>query len=127
MYSGHKRCHGIKFQSVVTPDSLFASMYGLVSGNRHDSFLLSNSGLLNKLQEFMPDDAPEQIEAFVYSLCGDPAYPPSVHILLGDTRILLMALLKLIGIVKCQRFVRVLSRVLQIFRHNGHFWISGLL
>ena len=49
MYSGHKWCHGIKFQSVVTLDGLFASMYGPVSGNRHDSFLLSNSGLLNKL------------------------------------------------------------------------------
>ena len=36
MYSSHKQCHGIKFQSVVTPDGLFASMYGLVSGNRHD-------------------------------------------------------------------------------------------
>ena len=63
MYSGHKFCHGNKFQSVVTPDGLFASMYGLVSGNRHDSFLLSNSGLLNKLEEFMPDDAPEDIAA----------------------------------------------------------------
>jgi DDE superfamily endonuclease len=58
MSSGHKWCHGIKFQSVVTPDGLFASMYGPISGNRHDSFFLSNSGLLNKLQEFMQDDAP---------------------------------------------------------------------
>ena len=28
MYSGHKRCHGIKFQSVVTPDGLVALLYG---------------------------------------------------------------------------------------------------
>ena len=83
MYSGHKQCHGIKFQSVVTPDDLSASMYGLVSGNRHDSFLLSNSGLLNKLQEFMPDDATEDIEAVIYSLYGDPAYPQSIHIFCG--------------------------------------------
>jgi hypothetical protein len=27
-YSGHKRSHGIKFQSVVTPDGLFALMFG---------------------------------------------------------------------------------------------------
>ena len=80
MYSGHKRCHGIKFQSVVTPDGLFASMYGPVSGNRHDSFLLSNSGLLNKLQEFMPDDAPDDIAAVIYSIYGDTAYPQSIHI-----------------------------------------------
>jgi nuclease HARBI1 len=80
MYSGHKCCHGIKFQSVVTPDGLFASMYGPVSGNRHYSFLLSNSGLLNKLQEFMPDDAPEDIAAVVYSLYSVPAYPQTIHI-----------------------------------------------
>ena len=55
MYSGHKCCHGIKFQSIVTPDGLFASMYGPVNGNQHDSFLLSTSGLLDKLQTFMPD------------------------------------------------------------------------
>ena len=70
-------------QAVVTPDGLFASIYGLVSGNRHDSYLLSNSGLLNKLQEFMPDDAPEDIEAVIYSLYGDPAYPQSIHIFGG--------------------------------------------
>ena len=55
MYSGHKQCHGIKFQSTVTPDGLLASMYGPVNGNMHDSFLLSTSGLLDKLQTFMPD------------------------------------------------------------------------
>ena len=100
-------------------------MYGLVSGNRHDSFLLSKSGLLNKLQQFMPVDAPEDIEAVIYSWYGDPAYPQSIHIL-GVAQILLMALLKLIGIVKCHRFVRVLIGALHIFLHNGHFWISGL-
>ena len=56
-------------------------MYGPISGNRHDSFLLSNSGLMNKVQEFMPDDAPEDIAAIIYSLYhSDPAYPQSIHI-----------------------------------------------
>ena len=55
-------------------------MYGLLSGNRHDSFLLLNSDLLNKLQELLPDDAPEGIEGVIYSLYGDPAYPQSIHI-----------------------------------------------
>ena len=58
-------------------------MYGPVSRNRHDSLLLSNSGLLNKLQEYMPDDAPEDIEAIIYSLYGDPAYPQSILIFGG--------------------------------------------
>jgi DDE superfamily endonuclease len=50
VYSGHKGCHEIKFQFIVTPDGLFASMCGPVNGNQHDSFLLSTSGLLDKLQ-----------------------------------------------------------------------------
>ena len=49
MYSGNKRCHGIKFQFIVTPYCLFAFMYGPVNANWHDSFLLSTSGLLDKL------------------------------------------------------------------------------
>ena len=30
MYNGHKRVHGIKFQSVVAPNGLIANLYGLV-------------------------------------------------------------------------------------------------
>ena len=83
MYSGHKRCHGIKFQSVVTPDGLYPSMYGPVSGKRHDSFLLSSSYFLNKLHEFMPDKTPGDIEAVIYSLYGDPAFTRSIHYFRG--------------------------------------------
>ena len=75
-YSGHKDCHGIKFQSIATPDGLFAPMYGPVSGNRYASFLLSTSGLLDKLQTFMPDLPGSD----VFSLYGDPAYPQSIYI-----------------------------------------------
>ena len=42
-------------------------MYGLVGGNREDSFLLSNGYLLDKLQELMPDEAPEDIIAAIFS------------------------------------------------------------
>ena len=79
MYSGHKRCLGIKFPSVVTPDGFFASMFGWVCGNRHNSFLLLHSGLLHKLQEFMLVKAPEHIDAVIHSLCGDTAYTKSIH------------------------------------------------
>ena len=30
LYNGHKHVHGIKFQSVVTPDGMIANMYGPV-------------------------------------------------------------------------------------------------
>jgi hypothetical protein len=54
MYSGHKRTHGMKFQSVVTPDGLFACMFGAINGNRHDSFMLTESELLPTLRNLMP-------------------------------------------------------------------------
>ena len=101
MYSGHKRCHGIKFQYIVTPDGMFASIYGPVNGNRHDSFLLSTSGLLDKLQTFMPDLPGSD----VFSLYGDPAYPQSIYIS-GGHKILWVALPMHIGILPCQKFVK---------------------
>jgi hypothetical protein len=78
-YSGHKRSHGIKFQSVVVPDGLIALLFGPVNGCRHDSYLLSVSGVLQQLRELMPEDGSNGI---VYSLYGDPAYPQS-HYLFG--------------------------------------------
>ena len=47
MYNGHKRVHGIKFQSVVTPNGLIANLSGPFEGKRHDSVMLHESGLLN--------------------------------------------------------------------------------
>ena len=78
-YSGHKRYHGLKFQSVVTPDGFFGHFFGPTNGNRHDSFMLGESGLLPTLGNYMA--------AFhqPYVLYGDPAYPQS-GILFGGFR-----------------------------------------
>ena len=64
-YSGHKRHHGIKFQSIVVPDGTVVQMFGPVEGRRHDVFLLNLSRLDEHMQLLPPD-------AFVY---GDQAYP----------------------------------------------------
>ena len=70
LYNGHKRVHGIKYQSVVAPNGLIASLFGPVEGRRHDSGMLVDSGLLQELSQysFAPDGTP---------LCvyGDPAHP----------------------------------------------------
>jgi DDE superfamily endonuclease len=79
LYSGHKRCHCIKYQSVVTPDGLIALLHGPVNGNRHDSFLLRDSELLPQLESLMP------INNIIYALYGDPAYPQSA-LLFGGYR-----------------------------------------
>ena len=76
-YSGHKRCHGLKFQSVTTPDGLIACLWGPMNGNRHDSHMLRESNLLAQLRDMMTDIEP------VYSLYGDPAYPQSMYIFGG--------------------------------------------
>ena len=70
-----KRVRGIKFQSVVAPNGLIASMFGAVEGRRHDSGMLVDSGLLQELSHysFAPDGTP----LCVYS---DPAYLLRVHL-----------------------------------------------
>ena len=80
LYSGHKRAHGIKFQLVVTPDGLIALLFGPINGNRHDSFMLSKSQLIQKLRELMPEDGSNGI---VWALYGDPAYPQSIYLFGG--------------------------------------------
>ena len=74
MYNLHKSVHGIKFQSVVTPNGLMANLSGPFKGKRHDSVMLHESDLLNELRQV----------AFYNGqpLClyGDPAYPLGVHL-----------------------------------------------
>ena len=65
VYNGHKRKHGLKFQSVVVPDGMVAQMFGPVEGRRHDITLLKLSKLEEKMVLFPPD-------CFLY---GDQAYP----------------------------------------------------
>jgi DDE superfamily endonuclease len=79
VYSRHKCCHGIKFQSVTTPDGLIALLYGPINGNRHDSFMLQESNLLPQLRALFPAGEKR------FSLYGDPAYPQS-DILFGGFR-----------------------------------------
>ena len=49
VYKGHKRVHGLKFQSVALPNSLIGNLYGPVEGRCHDAGMLKNSSLLNDL------------------------------------------------------------------------------
>ena len=100
MYSGHKRVHCLKFQVgvlclhmylngcivddhgslqipslVSTLNGLIAHLFGPVEGRRHDAFMLSVSGLPNKLR------ALNQPNGQSYVLYGDPAYGLSRNIL----------------------------------------------
>ncbi|KAK3734504.1 hypothetical protein QZH41_010192 [Actinostola sp. cb2023] len=75
MFSGHKRIHCLKFQSVQAPNGLIAHMFGPIEGRRHDAFMLGMSDLLPELQRLVkPNGEP-------YVLYGDPAYGISQNIL----------------------------------------------
>jgi nuclease HARBI1 len=80
MFSGHKRHHGMKFQSVVTPDGLIALLYGPAAGSVHDSTLLEDSRLVDDLEVLMPRGTE------IFSLYGDSAYPITPYILCGFKR-----------------------------------------
>ena len=75
LYNGHKKVYALKFQSVVAPNRLCASLFGPVEGKRHDSGMLRESGLLNQLQQhsFTPN-------GLVLCIYGDPAYPLRQHL-----------------------------------------------
>ena len=48
-YSGHKRHHGLKFQSVVVPDGMLVQMFGPVEGWRHHTIILRESSLSQRV------------------------------------------------------------------------------
>lgn len=104
VYNGHKRVHGIKFQSVALPNGLIGNMYGPVGkgnfilidlwvkfpilifvffvifypeGRRHDAGMLADSNLLQDMQRYAFTPGPVRHPLCVY---GDPAYPMRVHL-----------------------------------------------
>ncbi|GFO47414.1 hypothetical protein PoB_007391900, partial [Plakobranchus ocellatus] len=77
VFSGHKRIHCLKFQGIMTPNGLFAHMFGPMEGRRHDAAMFHESGIMTTLEETMiymnrPDGTP-------LCLYGDPAYPLRPH------------------------------------------------
>ena len=78
LYNGHKRRHGIKFQSLVASNGLIANLYGPVEGKRHDSGILADSNLLNNLAVYSFNNNREPLCVY-----GDPAYPHRVHLQCG--------------------------------------------
>ena len=74
-YSGHKRMHALKFQSVMTPFGIIAHLFGPLEGRRHDAAMLQESGLLALVEQHM-----QQPGGTYWVLYGDPAYHIKVHL-----------------------------------------------
>ena len=77
LYSGYKKKHGVKFQSVVAPNGMIMDLYGALPGKRGDSYMLRRSGLLGRMATLC---ATLGLALYVY---GDPAYPLSQYVLRG--------------------------------------------
>ena len=63
-----KKCHGIKFQSVLVPDGYIVCLYGPVPAKTHDTKILCQSNLMEQLRIAMPDN---NLNGPIYSLYGD--------------------------------------------------------
>ena len=79
VYTRFKKCHRLKFQSVLIPDGFIACLYGPVPAKTHDARLLRESQLVEQLQAVMPEDGTNQIFAHY----GDLAYAQNSYVLGG--------------------------------------------
>lgn len=76
--------HALKFQALMLPNGIIGHLYGPFEGRRNDNFLLTDSGLLERLEQFahqeVDEDAP--IEQRHFQIFGDPAYGVGPHLFL---------------------------------------------
>ena len=77
LYNGYKKVHCLKFQTVVTPDGMIASLFGPMEGKRHDAAVLRESHLVNYIRQ----NIPAFHAAGHGQLYGDSAYPLCPEIL----------------------------------------------
>ena len=73
-YTGRKKIHGIKSQSLILPNGIIGHFYGPLVVSRHDSHLLSVSGLVAVLRHISSVVLQTAVPFAAY---GDPAYPIS--------------------------------------------------
>jgi hypothetical protein len=76
VWSGHKRAHGLKFQSLMAPCGLVLDLAGAYPGGRNDAILLRWAGLEEELEAI---NAEEEEDEFV--LYGDSAYSAARYVL----------------------------------------------
>ncbi|KAI0348726.1 hypothetical protein OH77DRAFT_1432640, partial [Trametes cingulata] len=51
-YSGYKKAHALKYQAVAIPNGIIAHLFGPFEGRHADTFLLAESGLLDKCARY---------------------------------------------------------------------------
>ena len=71
-YSGHKRHHVIKYQAVTLPNGIIARVDGPYQERRHDSYMLTSSGILEHMQQKWAKE-----DGRFYHLFGDKGHTNS--------------------------------------------------
>ncbi|XP_077506971.1 uncharacterized protein LOC144116141 [Amblyomma americanum] len=66
-FSGHKRVHALKYQSVMCPNGIICQLDGSYPGSKHDAGNFGNSQAYAKLEKL--------VQGRNYVIYGDPAYP----------------------------------------------------
>ncbi|XP_075751972.1 uncharacterized protein LOC142817905 [Rhipicephalus microplus] len=66
-FSGHKRFHALKYQSIMCPNGIICQLNGPYVGSRHDAGILRKSNTYRKLEKLAKGHS--------FCLYGDPAYP----------------------------------------------------
>ncbi|KAH6939933.1 hypothetical protein HPB50_022671 [Hyalomma asiaticum] len=66
-FSGHKRFHALKYQSIMCPNGIICQLDGCYPGSKHDAGNFGNSPVYAKLEKL--------VQGRHYCLYGDPAYP----------------------------------------------------
>lgn len=70
LFSGHKRVHCIKFQSIMCPNGLHAHLFGPIEGRRHDARMLAESQILQAMNNW-----PMNAQGEPFAVYGDQGYP----------------------------------------------------
>ncbi|RPA94495.1 hypothetical protein L873DRAFT_1830295 [Choiromyces venosus 120613-1] len=78
-YSGYKKTHVFKFQSIVTPDGLLSSLIGPFPGPVGDWVIWRSSGIVEILHDLFEESGISETERlYVY---GDSAYTPAFGVM----------------------------------------------
>lgn len=78
MYSGYKKKHVHKYQSVVLTNGLIGRLDGPFIGRRHDSAIVHLSKLISEMQDFLVNR-----DGTWYAVYGDPGYSNQKFIKVG--------------------------------------------
>jgi len=71
-YSGHKRFHALKYQSVISLDGIIVDLFGPLEGRYNDEGLLLHSNLLERLQQL---DSDHKTTHVIYGDSGYAIHP----------------------------------------------------